>query len=83
MSRALPTHRKPGDPPTGLTGLYAARNPETLPLPLPQPPLAPAKSEAIVILDDSDVKQMLAIRSLGGDPADLIRQKIEDFRLSF
>jgi hypothetical protein len=37
----------------------------------------------IVILDDSDVKQMLAIRSSGGDPADLIRQKIEDFRLSF
>jgi hypothetical protein len=36
-----------------------------------------------VILDDSDVKQMLAIRSSGGDPADLIRQKIEDFRLSF
>lgn len=37
----------------------------------------------IVILDDSDVRQMLAMHTSNGSPADLIRQKIEDFRLSF
>ena len=35
----------------------------------------------IVGLDDDDVRQMLATRLAGGDPAELVRQKIEDFRL--
>ena len=37
----------------------------------------------IVILNDAEVEQMLAVRKSGGDPALLIRQKIEDFRLNF
>jgi hypothetical protein len=37
----------------------------------------------IVILDDTEVEQMLAVRRSRGNPAYLIRQKIEDFRLSF
>ena len=36
----------------------------------------------IVVLDDSDVEQMLLDRKNGSDPAELIRKKIEDFRLS-
>jgi hypothetical protein len=37
----------------------------------------------IIMLDDADLKQMFAVQLSGGDPSDLIRQKIEDFRLSF
>jgi len=37
----------------------------------------------IIVLDDSDFRQMLAMHASGGDPSGLIRQKIEDFRLSF
>ena len=36
----------------------------------------------IVVLDDNDVEQMLLDRKNGNDPAELIRKKIEDFRLS-
>lgn len=35
----------------------------------------------IVVLDDSDVEQMLLDRKNGTEPAELIRKKIEDFRL--
>jgi hypothetical protein len=37
----------------------------------------------ILMLDDNDLRQMIQIRGSDGDPADLIRQKIEDFRLGF
>jgi hypothetical protein len=37
----------------------------------------------IVILNDAEVEQMLAVRRSRGNPALLVRQKIEDFRLSF
>lgn len=36
----------------------------------------------IIVLSDSDVKQMLSDKKVGTDPVELIRQKIEDFRLS-
>ncbi|MGP3772727.1 hypothetical protein ACTWJ8_18065 [Streptomyces sp. SDT5-1] len=36
----------------------------------------------IVILTDSDVRQMLTNKRMGVDPAEVIRQKIEDFRVS-
>ncbi|MFI1291996.1 hypothetical protein ACH4VM_26640 [Streptomyces sp. NPDC020792] len=36
----------------------------------------------ITPLSDSDVRQMLNDKKEGGDPAELIRQKVEDFRLS-
>jgi hypothetical protein len=35
----------------------------------------------IIDLDDADVKQMIRIKLAGGDPAELVRQRIEDFRL--
>jgi hypothetical protein len=37
----------------------------------------------IVVLDDNDLLQMLANRDMGIDPAMVIRQKIEEFRLEF
>jgi hypothetical protein len=36
----------------------------------------------IIIIQDSDMQQMLKHMVSGGDPAELIEQKIEDFRLS-
>ena len=36
----------------------------------------------IVILDDDDIEQMLIEKMNDGEPEKLIRQKIEDFRLS-
>ena len=38
-------------------------------------------SKLIVGLSDEDVIQMVRTRMTGGDPAELVRQKIEDFRL--
>ncbi|MFD8085565.1 hypothetical protein ACFV4F_28135 [Kitasatospora sp. NPDC059722] len=38
-------------------------------------------SKLLVPLDDRDVLQMLTDKSRGNDPGELIRQKIEDFRL--
>jgi len=38
-------------------------------------------SKLIVGLSDEDVVQMVRTKTGGGDPAELVRQKIEDFRL--
>jgi hypothetical protein len=38
-------------------------------------------SKLIVGLSDEDVVQMVRTRMSGGDPAELVRQKVEDFRL--
>lgn len=35
----------------------------------------------IIVIDDNDVLQMIIAKSSGNDPTELIRQKIEDFRL--
>jgi hypothetical protein len=37
----------------------------------------------IVVLNDDDLKQMLTVHASGQDAADVVRQKIEDFRLGF
>jgi hypothetical protein len=37
----------------------------------------------IVLLNDDDMRQMISLRAANIDPAELIRQKIEDFRLGF
>ena len=37
----------------------------------------------IVLLNDDDMRQMISLRAANVDPAELIRQKIEDFRLGF
>jgi len=36
----------------------------------------------IIILDDNNIEQMLIEKMNNGEPENLIRQKIEDFRLS-
>jgi hypothetical protein len=41
------------------------------------------EQKMIVVLDDAEVEQMLTLRRSGGSPSDVIRDKIEDFRLSF
>jgi hypothetical protein len=37
----------------------------------------------IVVLDDDDLIQMITSRQSGGQPETVLRQRIEDFRLSF
>lgn len=37
----------------------------------------------IIVLNDADLRQMVTTRLEGGDPAEHIRQKIEDFRIAF
>lgn len=39
-------------------------------------------SKLIIVLTDTDVEQMLLAKASGGQPEEIIRQKIEDFRLS-
>jgi hypothetical protein len=36
----------------------------------------------IISLDDDDVRQMITTKLVGNDPAEMIRQKVEDFRLA-
>lgn len=40
------------------------------------------ENKMVVILTDEDIENMLLAKSSTGDPEDIIRQKIEDFRLS-
>jgi hypothetical protein len=37
----------------------------------------------IIVLNDDDLKQMFTVHMSGQDPTDVVRQKIEDFRLGF
>jgi hypothetical protein len=37
----------------------------------------------IIVLNDGDLKEMISRRETGQDPSEVIRQKIEDFRLEF
>jgi hypothetical protein len=37
----------------------------------------------IIILNDNDLRQMIILRTSDNDPSDLLRQKLEDFRLGF
>ena len=37
----------------------------------------------ILVLNDDDLRQMLALKASGGRPEDIVRQQIEDFRLGF
>jgi hypothetical protein len=36
----------------------------------------------IITLDDDDIRQMITTKLVGNDPAEMIRQKVEDFRLA-
>jgi hypothetical protein len=37
----------------------------------------------VVVLNDADLRQMFGFSAAGQDPSEVIRQKIEDFRLGF
>ncbi|NTY60119.1 hypothetical protein [Mycolicibacterium sphagni] len=39
-------------------------------------------NKIIVIFDDRDILQMIATKDAGGDPTEVLQQKIEDFRLA-
>jgi hypothetical protein len=39
-------------------------------------------SKLIIVLTDTDIEQMLLAKASGGQSEEIIRQKIEDFRLS-
>lgn len=41
------------------------------------------EEKMIIVLNDAEVEQMLTLRRSGGNPSNVIRDKIEDFRLSF
>lgn len=38
-------------------------------------------SKMIIGMDDDDVLQMIATKQAGGEQTDMVRQKVEDFRL--
>jgi len=38
-------------------------------------------SKMIIGMDDDDVLQMIATKQADGEPTDMVRQKVEDFRL--
>ena len=40
------------------------------------------QKKLIIILTDEDIKQMLNLKAVGNNPEDIIKQKIEQFRLS-
>ena len=40
-------------------------------------------NKLIIGINDDDVRQMVASKIAGKDPAELVRQKIEDFRLAY
>lgn len=39
------------------------------------------EKKLIIVLQDNDIEQMLIEKSLGREPENIIRQRIEDFRL--
>jgi hypothetical protein len=51
-------------------------------VPEPQALRSQRERKLIAGLSDEDVIQMATTRTVGGDPAELARQKFEDFRLS-
>jgi len=67
----------------GLFGLVVSRNQCAYSAGVTQREQWAIHRKMIIMLDDADLKQMFAVQLSGGDPSDLIRQKIEDFRLSF
>jgi hypothetical protein len=67
---------------TGLFGIIISRNKPHLNAILTQREHWIADNKLIVFLHDEDIVQMLTMKDSSGNPEDVIRQKIEDFRLS-
>ena len=68
---------------TGLFGLIIARGASDRSAELTRREQWILHQKLILTLNDDDLRQMLAMKQASGDPADLVRQKIEDFRLGF
>jgi hypothetical protein len=67
----------------GLFGLIVSRHQSAYGAEVTQREQWAIHRKMIIVLNDTDMKQMFTIYLSGDDPSDLIRQKIEDFRLSF
>lgn len=67
----------------GLFGIIACRNAEDRSAEVTRREQWVVYRKLIIILNDADLKQMLAISETGEDAAIVVRQKIEDFRLGF
>jgi hypothetical protein len=68
---------------TGLFGMIVARGASDRSAELTRREQWIVHNKLIISLNDDDLRQMLAMKQSAGDAADLIRQKIEDFRLGF
>lgn len=68
---------------SGLFGLIVCRHAEDRSAEITRREQWVIHRKLILILNDADLRQMIAIRTADGDPTDVIRQKIEDFRLGF
>lgn len=67
---------------TGLFGMVISRNKPHSNAILTQREHWIADNKVILFLQDEDIVQMLTMKDSSGNPEDVIRQKIEDFRLS-
>ena len=67
---------------TGLFGMVISRNKPHSNAILTQREHWIADNKLILFLQDEDIVQMLTMKDSSGNPEDVIRQKIEDFRLS-
>ncbi|OUR95899.1 hypothetical protein A9Q81_13655 [Gammaproteobacteria bacterium 42_54_T18] len=67
---------------TGLFGMIISRNNPHSNAILTQREHWIADNKLVVFLQDEDIVQMLTMKDSSGNPEDVIRQKIEDFRLS-
>jgi hypothetical protein len=66
---------------TGLVGMLLTRNGLALDARWTSREQWLLHNKLIIGLSEDDYHQMLLTRRAGGDPADLVRQRIEDFRL--
>jgi hypothetical protein len=67
---------------TGLFGIIISRNGAAKSAEVTLREQWVAYQKLLLILNDDDMRHMISMRADGTDPADLIRQKIEHFRLS-
>jgi hypothetical protein len=68
---------------TGLFGFIVGRNSSDRAAEVTRREQWAIHRKLIIVLNDADLLQMLAMRERGEEPAELIRQKVEDFRLGF
>jgi hypothetical protein len=67
----------------GLLGLIISRSPGNRSCDVTRHEQWLCHRKMILTIDDTDIRQMIAMRAANDDPAELVMQKIEDFRLGF